>query len=69
MDHVTRKGDLKLMAENTLPYTGKACVQRVVTDLCVLDVTPEGFRLVELAPDVTIDEVRSKTGAEVHTGS
>lgn len=66
MDHVTRKGDLKLMQENTLPYTGKGCVQRVVTDLCVLDIAPEGFRLVELAPDVTIDEVRRKTGAEIH---
>ena len=66
MDHVTRKGDIKLMAENTLPYTGRGCVQRVVTDLCVLDIAPEGFRLVELAPDVTIDEVRAKTGAEVH---
>ena len=66
MDHVTRKGDIKLMAENTLPYTGRACVQRVVTDLCVLDITDEGFRLVELAPDVTIDEVREKTGAPVH---
>ncbi|WP_295654029.1 3-oxoacid CoA-transferase subunit B [uncultured Dietzia sp.] len=66
MDHVTRRGDIKLMAENTLPYTGRACVQRVVTDLCVLDITDEGFRLVELAPDVTIDEVREKTGAPVH---
>ena len=67
MDHVTRKGDIKLMEENTLPYTGKACVQRVVTDLCVLDITDEGFTLVELAPGVTIDEVREKTGAPVHT--
>ena len=66
MDHVTRKGDIKLMAENTLPYTGRACVQRIVTDLCVLDITDEGFRLVELAPDVTLDEVREKTGATVH---
>ena len=66
MDHVTRKGDIKLMAENTLPYTGRACVQRVVTDLCVLDITGEGFQLVELAPGVTIDEVREKTDATVH---
>ncbi|MDV6300041.1 3-oxoacid CoA-transferase subunit B [Dietzia maris] len=66
MDHVTRKGDVKLLAENSLPYTGRGCVQRVVTDLCVLDIAPEGFRLVELAPDVTIDEVRRKTGAEIH---
>ena len=65
MDHVTRKGDLKLLAENTLPYTGRHCVQRVVTDLCVLDITPEGFRLVELAPGVTLGEVREKTGAAV----
>lgn len=66
MDHVTRKGDIKLMAENTLPYTGRGCVQRVVTDLCVLDITESGFQLVELAPDVTIDDVREKTGAQVH---
>ena len=67
MDHVTRKGDINLMEENTLPYTGKGCVQRVVTDLCVLDITEEGFALVELAPDVTIDEVRQKTAAQIHT--
>ena len=66
MDHVTRKGDIKLMAENTLPYTGRGCVQRVVTDLCVLDITESGFQLVELAPDVTIDDVRETTGAQVH---
>ena len=66
MDHVTRKGDIKLMAENTLPYTGCGCVQRVVTDLCVLDITDKGFQLVELAPDVTLDEVREKTDAQVH---
>ena len=66
MDHVTRKGDIKLMAENTLPYTGRGCVQRVVTDLCVLDITDKGFQLVELAPDVTLDEVREKTDAQVH---
>ena len=66
MDHVTRKGDIKLMAENTLPYTGRGCVQRVVTDLCVLDITDKGFQLVVLAPDVTIDEVREKTDAQVH---
>ena len=66
MDHVTRKGDIKLMAENTLPYTGRGCVQRVVTDLCVLDITDKGFQLVELGPDVTIDEVREKTDAQVY---
>lgn len=67
MDHVTREGDLKLMRENTHPFTGKHCVQRVVTDLCVLDIAEECFRLVELAPDVALEEVREKTAAEVHT--
>ncbi|MBB1054062.1 3-oxoacid CoA-transferase subunit B [Dietzia sp. B44] len=67
MDHVTRKGEAKLLAQNSLPYTGRGCVQRVVTDLCVLDICPEGFRLVEPAPDVTIEEIRARTGAEVHT--
>lgn len=66
MEHVTRKGDIKLKAENSLPYTGRGCVQRVVTDLCVLDITDKGFQLVELAPGVTIDEVRAKTDAQVH---
>ena len=67
MDHVTRTSEAKLLAENSLPYTGRGCVQRVVTDLCVLDICPEGFRLVEPAPGVTIEEIRGRTGAEVHT--
>ena len=49
----------------TLPYTGRGVVQRIITDLCVLDVTDEGLRLVELAPDVTLDEVREKTEPEI----
>ena len=65
MDHVTKKGDVKLLDENTLPYTGKRCVQRVVTDLCVLDVTEGGLKLVELAPGVTLEEVREKSGTEI----
>lgn len=53
------------MNECTLPYTGKGVIQRIITDLCVLDITPDGLRLVELAPDVTIDHVRSTTDPEV----
>jgi 3-oxoacid CoA-transferase subunit B len=65
MEHVARDGDLKILEECSLPYTGRGVVQRIITDLCVLDVTDEGLRLVELAPDVTLDEVREKTGPAV----
>jgi 3-oxoacid CoA-transferase subunit B len=69
MEHVARKKDgttdLKLLPKCTLPLTGLGCVDRIITDLCVLDVTPEGLRLIELAPGVTLDEVRAKTGAPV----
>ncbi|WP_028656238.1 CoA transferase subunit B [Nocardioides sp. J54] len=61
MEHVARDGSYKIVDECSLPYTGRGVVQRIITDLCVLDVTPEGLRLVELAPEVTLDEVREKT--------
>src|ERR1700758_5430795 len=53
MEHVAKDGAFKIVKECTLPYTGKAVVQRIITDLCVLDITPTGLKLVELAPDVT----------------
>ncbi|PKK14188.1 3-oxoacid CoA-transferase subunit B [Thermomonospora sp. CIF 1] len=65
MTHTTRDGAPKLVPECTLPLTGRACVDRVITDLGVLDVTGEGLRLVELAPQVTVAEVLEKTAAEV----
>ena len=68
MEHVARDGSYKIVDECSLPYTGRGVVQRIITDLCVLDVTPEGLRLVELAPDVTLDEVREKTEPEVLAG-
>jgi len=65
MDHTARDGSPKLLRSCTLPLTGKAVVDRVITDLCVLDVTPAGFALVELAPGVTWEQVEQSTGAPI----
>jgi 3-oxoacid CoA-transferase subunit B len=65
MEHTAKDGTPKLVADCTLPLTGRTCVDRVITDLAVLDVTPEGFRLVELAPGVTESDLREKTAAPV----
>jgi len=65
MDHLTKKGEPKVLDSCTLPLTGRAVVQRVITDLCVLDVADGEFHLVELAPGVTLDEVVDGTAAPV----
>jgi 3-oxoacid CoA-transferase subunit B len=65
MEHVTRAGEPKLLEACTLPLTGRAKVSRVITDLGVLDVEGDAFRLVELAPGVTREELVAATGAPV----
>ena len=66
MEHVAKKKDgsidLKILPECNLPLTGKAVVNRIITDLCVLDVTPAGLKVLELAPGVTFELLQSKTG-------
>ena len=65
MEHVAKGGAHKILAECELPLTGKRVVQRIITDLAVLDVTEEGLVLRELAPGVTEDEVKTATGCNL----
>jgi len=65
MMHTNPKGESKLLPACQLPLTGIKCVKRVVTDLAVLDITANGFKLIERAPGVTVEEIRSKTAGKL----
>ena len=68
MMHTNPNGQSKLLSRCTLPLTGVGCVKRIVTELAVLDVTENGFQLIELAPGVTIEEIRKKTDGKLFAG-
>ena len=61
MEHVTKKGEKKILRKCNLPLTGVQCVDRIITDYCVIDVTPKGLKLIEVAPGVTADKVQELT--------
>jgi 3-oxoacid CoA-transferase subunit B len=61
MQHTNPRGESKLLPECSLPLTGVHCVKRIVTELAVMDITPEGFLLIERAPGVSVDDIKART--------
>ena len=65
MMHTNPKGESKLLPQCTLPLTGVRCVKKIVSDIAVLDVTDQGFKLLERAPGISVEEIRSKTAGKL----
>src|SRR6201988_192005 len=65
MQHVNKAGESKLLPKCTLPLTGIKCIKKIVTELAVLDVTAQGFKLLERAPGVSVEEIKSKTAGRL----
>lgn len=66
MQHVNKAGESKLLPECTLPLTGKKCVKRIVTELAVLDVLPQGgFQLLERAPGISVEDIKKATAGKL----
>ncbi|HEY4874310.1 MAG TPA: 3-oxoacid CoA-transferase subunit B [Puia sp.] len=65
MQHTNPKGESKLLPFCTLPLTGIKCVKKIVTELAVLNITPNGFKLIERAPGVSVDEIKNKTAGKL----
>ncbi len=61
MMHTNNKGESKILSKCTLPLTGIRCVKKIVTDIAVVDVTPQGFKLLERAPGISVEEIKAKT--------
>ena len=65
MQHVAKGGSSKVLKKCTLPLTGRRVVNRVITELAVMDVTPEGLRLIERAPGVSVEDIQKATEADL----
>lgn len=65
MMHTNKAGESKLLPECTLPLTGIKCVKKVVTNLAVLDITPQGFKLIERAPGISVEEIKNATAGQL----
>jgi 3-oxoadipate CoA-transferase beta subunit len=68
MDHMTKQGESKIVAACTYPVTGLACVNRIYTDLAVIDVAPEGLVVIDIAPGLTLDQLAKMSGVPLANG-